>query len=218
MPRVERTYKMSELHVIDHPLIAHKLTIMRSKKTGSKDFRELLEEITMLMGYELTRDLPTEEITIETPITKMKAKTIAGKKMAIVPILRAGLGMVDGLLRLVPVAKVGHIGLYRDEETHQPVEYYCKLPFDIEDRIVILVDPMLATGGSSSDALTMLKKRGCKNIRLLCLVSAPEGVAKVQADHPDVDIYTAALDDHLNEHAYIVPGLGDAGDRIFGTK
>ena len=210
-------YKMSKLHVIDHPLIAHKLTIMRSKKTGSKDFRELLEEITMLMGYELTRDLPTEEITIETPITKMKAKTIAGKKMAIVPILRAGLGMVDGLLRLVPVAKVGHIGLYRDEETHQPVEYYCKLPFDIEDRIVILVDPMLATGGSASDALTMLKKKGCKNIRLMCLVAAPEGVAKVQADHPDVDIYVAGLDDCLNDHAYIVPGLGDAGDRIFGT-
>ena len=218
MPRTERTYKMSELHVIDHPLIAHKLTIMRSKKTGSKDFRELLEEITMLMGYELTRDLPTEEITIETPITKMKAKMISGKKLAIVPILRAGLGMVDGLQRLVPVAKVGHIGLYRDPDTHMPVEYYCKLPFDIEDRIVILVDPMLATGGSASDALTMLKKRGCKHIRLMCLVAAPEGVAKVQQDHPDVDIFSAALDERLNEHAYIVPGLGDAGDRIFGTK
>ena len=218
MPRVERTYKMSELHVIDHPLIAHKLTIMRSKKTGSKDFRELLEEITMLMGYELTRDLPTEEITIETPITKMKAKTIAGKKMAIVPILRAGLGMVDGLLRLVPVAKVGHIGLYRDEETHQPVEYYCKLPFDIEDRIVILVDPMLATGGSACDAISLLKKRGCKHIKFMCLVAAPEGVRKVQDTHPDVDIYCAALDEKLNDHAYIVPGLGDAGDRIFGTK
>ena len=172
----------------------------------------------MLMGYELTRDLPLEDITIETPITKMKAKTIAGKKMAIVPILRAGLGMVDGLLRLVPVAKVGHIGLYRDPKTHQPVEYYCKLPFDVEDRIVILVDPMLATGGSSCDALTLLKERGCTNIRLMCLVSAPEGISKVQAEHPDVDIYTAALDDYLNEHAYIVPGLGDAGDRIFGTK
>ncbi len=209
---------MSTLHVMDHPLITHKLTIMRSKKTGSKDFRELLEEISLLMGYELTRDLPMEEITIETPITKMKAKTISGKKLAVVPILRAGLGMVDGLLKLVPVAKVGHIGLYRDPETHNPVEYYCKLPFDIEERIVIVVDPMLATGGSSSDAITMLKKRGCKNIRLMCLVAAPEGVAKVQADHPDVDIYTGALDDHLNEHAYIVPGLGDAGDRIFGTK
>jgi len=199
-------------------LITHKLSIMRNKKTGSKDFRELLEEITMLMGYELTRDLPLEDVTIETPITKMKAKMISGKKLAIVPILRAGLGMVDGLLSLVPVAKVGHIGLYRDPDSHLPVEYYCKLPFDIEDRIVILVDPMLATGGSSSDALTMLKKHGCHNIRLMCLVAAPEGVKKVQEDHPDVDIYTAALDSHLNEHAYIVPGLGDAGDRIFGTK
>jgi len=210
--------KMSKLFVMDHPLITHKLTIMRSKKTGSKDFRELLEEISILMGYELTRDLPMTEITIETPITKMQAKTIAGKKLAIVPILRAGLGMVDGLLRLVPVAKVGHIGLYRDETTHEPIEYYCKLPFDIEERIVILVDPMLATGGSASDAITMLKKRGCKNIRFMCLVAAPEGVARVQADHPDVDIYAGALDERLNEHAYIVPGLGDAGDRIFGTK
>ena len=209
---------MSELHIIDHPLIAHKLSIMRNKRTGSKDFRELLNEIAMLMGYELTRDLPLEDITIETPITKMKAKTIAGKKMAIVPILRAGLGMVDGLLRLVPVAKVGHIGLYRDPKTHEPVEYYCKLPFDVEDRIVILVDPMLATGGSSCDALNLLKQHGCHNIRLMSLVSAPEGIAKIQAEHPDVDIYTAALDDYLNEHAYIVPGLGDAGDRIFGTK
>ena len=209
---------MSELHVINHPLITHKLTIMRNKKTGSKDFRELLNEIAMLMGYEVTRDLPLEDVTIETPITKMKAKTISGKKLAVVPILRAGLGMVDGLLSLIPVAKVGHIGLYRDPDTHNPVEYYCKLPTDIEDRIVILVDPMLATGGSSSDALTMLKKHGCHNIRLMCLVAAPEGVAKVQADHPDVDIFTAALDDHLNEHGYIVPGLGDAGDRIFGTK
>ena len=162
--------------------------------------------------------MPLEDVTIETPNTKMKAKTISGKKLAVVPILRAGLGMVDGLLSLIPVAKVGHIGLYRDPDTHNPVEYYCKLPTDIEDRIVILVDPMLATGGSSSDALTMLKKHGCHNIRLMCLVAAPEGVAKVQADHPDVDIFTAALDDHLNEHAYIVPGLGDAGDRIFGTK
>ena len=209
---------MSTLHVMDHPLITHKLTIMRSKKTGSKDFRELLDEIAMLMGYELTRDLPLEEITIETPITKMKAKIIAGKKLAIVPILRAGLGMVDGLLKLVPVAKVGHIGLYRDEETHKPVEYYCKLPFDIEERIVILVDPMLATGGSAIDAITMLKNKGCKNIRFMCLVAAPEGVAALQAAHPDVDIYAGALDERLNEHAYIVPGLGDAGDRIFGTK
>ena len=172
----------------------------------------------MLMGYELTRDLPTEEIAIETPLCKMQARVISGKKLAIVPILRAGLGMVDGLLSLIPVAKVGHIGLYRDPETHLPVEYYCKLPPDIDERIVILVDPMLATGGSAVDALTMLKARGCKQIRFMCLVSAPEGVKKVQEAHPDVPIYTAALDDHLNEHAYIVPGLGDAGDRIFGTK
>ena len=208
---------MSELHVIDHPLIVHKLSIMRNKKTGSKDFRELLNEIAMLMGYELTRDLPLEYVNIETPLVKMKAQMVSGMKLAIVPILRAGLGMVDGLLSLVPVAKVGHIGLYRDPETHQPVEYYCKLPHDIEDRIVILVDPMLATGGSAVDALTMLKARGCKNIRFMCLVAAPEGVAKVQEAHPDVDIYTAALDECLNDHAYIVPGLGDAGDRIFGT-
>ncbi len=209
---------MSELHVVDHPLITHKLSIMRNRKTGSKDFRELLDEIAMLMGYEITRDLPLEDVTIETPLTKMTAKMISGKKLAIVPILRAGLGMVDGLLRLVPVAKVGHIGLYRDPETHMPVEYYCKLPYDIEDRITILVDPMLATGGSASDALTMLKKKGVKNIRMMCLVAAPEGVRKLQEDHPDVDIYTAGLDERLNEHAYIVPGLGDAGDRIFGTK
>ncbi len=208
---------MSELHIVDHPLVTHKLSIMRNKKTGSKDFRELLDEIAMLMGYELTRDLPLEDIEIETPIQRMTAKRISGKKLAIVPILRAGLGMVDGLQRLVPVAKVGHIGLYRDPETHKPVEYYCKLPSDIEDRIVILVDPMLATGGSAVDALTMLKKRGCKSIRFMCLVSAPEGVAKVQEAHPDVEIYTAALDEKLNEHAYIIPGLGDAGDRIFGT-
>ena len=208
---------MSELHVIDHPLIVHKLSIMRNKKTGSKDFRELLNEIAMLMGYELTRDLPLEDIEIETPICKMTAKTVSGKKLAIVPILRAGLGMVDGLQSLVPVAKVGHIGLYRDPDTHEPVEYYCKLPHDIEDRIVILVDPMLATGGSAVDALTMLKDRGCKHIRFMCLVAAPEGVKKVQDAHPDVDIFTAALDECLNDHAYRVPGLGDAGDRIFGT-
>ncbi len=208
---------MSELHILDHPLITHKLSIMRNKKTGSKDFRELLEEIAMLMGYELTRDLPMEEITIETPLTKTKTKMISGKKLAIVPILRAGLGMVDGLQSLIPVAKVGHIGLYRDPNTHLPVEYYCKLPPDIDERIVILVDPMLATGGSAVDALDLLKKRGCKHIRFMCLVAAPEGVKRVQEAHPDVEIYTAALDDHLNEHAYIVPGLGDAGDRIFGT-
>ncbi len=209
---------MSTLHIIDHPLIQHKLTIMRSKKTGSKDFRELLDEIAMLMGYELTRDLPLRDIEIETPVSKMTAKTIAGKKLAIVPILRAGLGMVDGLLSLVPVAKVGHIGLYRDPDTHMPVEYYCKLPFDIEERIVIVVDPMLATGGSAADALQMLKDKGCTNLRLMCLVGAPEGVKKVQEAHPDVDIFIAALDEKLNDHAYIVPGLGDAGDRLFGTK
>ena len=209
---------MSTLHIMDHPLIAHKLTIMRDKDTGSKDFRQLLNEIAMLMGYELTRDLPLEDVVIETPICKSTQKMIQGKKLAIVPILRAGLGMVDGLQRLVPVAKVGHIGLYRDPETHLPVTYYCKLPADIDQRIVILVDPMLATGGSASDALTKLKEHGCKHIKFMCLVAAPEGVAKVQADHPDIDIYTASLDECLNDHAYIVPGLGDAGDRIFGTK
>lgn len=209
---------MGEFHVVDHPLIQHKLSIMRKKDTGSKDFREMLEEITMLMGYEITRDLPTVEEEIETPITTMKAKFISGKKLAIVPILRAGLGMVDGLLTLIPVAKVGHIGLYRDPCTHKPVEYYCKLPIDIEERTIILCDPMLATGGSATDAITMLKEKGCSNIRLLCLVAAPEGVKKLLNAHPDVDIYAAALDDHLNEHAYIVPGLGDAGDRLFGTK
>jgi uracil phosphoribosyltransferase len=210
---------MSQLHIIDHPLITHKLSIMRNKKTGSKDFRELLDEIAMLMGYEITRDLPLEDIKIETPLVPMVAKTVSGKKLAIVPILRAGLGMVDGLLRLVPVAKVGHIGMYRDEETHEPVEYYCKMPPDIADRLVIVVDPMLATGGSAADAIALLKnKYGCRNIRLMNLVAAPEGVKKVQDEHPDVDIYVAALDECLNENAYILPGLGDAGDRIFGTK
>ncbi len=208
---------MSTLHIVDHPLVTHKLSIMRNRKTGSKDFRQLLDEIAMLMGYELTRDLPLETIEIETPLVRTKAKAVSGKKVAIVPILRAGLGMVEGLLRLVPVAKVGHIGLYRDPETHLPVEYYCKLPTDIDKRLVILVDPMLATGGSAVDALDKLKARGCSNIRFLCLVAAPEGVKKVQAAHPDVDIYTAALDERLNEHDYILPGLGDAGDRIFGT-
>ena len=208
---------MAELHIIDHPLIQHKLTIMRSRKTGSKDFRELLREIAMLMGYEITRDLPLEDVRIETPLCPMTAKKISGKKLAIVPILRAGIGMVDGLLSLVPVARVGHIGLYRDPETHLPVEYYCKVPPDVAERTVILVDPMLATGGSASDALCKLKERGVTDIRLMCLVGAPEGVAKVQADHPDVPLYLAALDEKLNEHAYILPGLGDAGDRIFGT-
>ena len=210
---------MSELYVMDHPMITHKLSIMRNKKTGSRDFRELLNEISMLMGYEMTRDFPLESITIETPITKMSAKMMSGKKVAIVPILRAGLGMVDGLLSLLPVAKVGHIGLYRDETTHEPVPYYSKMPLDISDRMVILVDPMLATGGSASAAISLLKdKYGCKNIRMMNLVAAPEGVERVRKDHPDVDIYVAALDVGLNEDDYIVPGLGDAGDRLFSTK
>jgi uracil phosphoribosyltransferase len=209
---------MGKLHVVDHPLIQHKLTIMRMTETGGKDFRQLLNEITELMGYELTRDLPLDDVRINTPVAPMTGKAIMGKKLAIVPILRAGLGMVDGLLNLIPVAKVGHIGLYRDPETHEPVEYYCKLPADIDGRLVIVVDPMLATGGSAADAITLIKKRGATNIRLLNLVAAPEGVAKVQSEHPDVDIYCAALDERLNEHAYIIPGLGDAGDRLFGTK
>lgn len=209
---------MSQVYVINHPMVQHKLTIMREKETGSKDFRQLLEEISLLMGYEITRDIPLEDVEIETPICKMTARKASGRKLAVVPILRAGIGMVEGLLTLVPVAKVGHIGLYRDEKTHKPVVYYCKLPEDIQERLVIVTDPMLATGGSSCDALSMLKERGCNNIRLMCLVAAPEGIAKVQNEHPDVDIYVASVDDHLNENAYIVPGLGDAGDRIFGTK
>ena len=209
---------MSELHIFNHPLIAHKLSIMRQTQTGSKDFRELLNEIAMLMGYEVTRDLPLEDYEIETPMEKMVAKRISGKKLAIVPILRAGLGMVDGLLKLVPVARVGHIGLYRDPETHKPVEYYFKMPEDIENRIVIVVDPMLATGGSAIDAITMLKKRGVTHIRFMCLVAAPEGVQALREAHPDVDIFAAALDRQLNGNKYILPGLGDAGDRIFGTK
>lgn len=209
---------MSNLHVIDHPLIRHKLTIMRKATTSSKDFRQLLDEISMLMGYEITRDLPLENVEIETPVAKATMQKIAGKKLAIVPILRAGLGMVDGLLSLVPSARVGHIGLYRDPETHEPVEYYCKLPAGIEKRLVIVVDPMLATGGSACDAIKMLKARGCTSIKLMCLVSAPEGIAKLAKEHPDVEVFTAALDERLNEHAYIVPGLGDAGDRLFGTK
>lgn len=209
---------MSQLHIVNHPLVQHKLTIMRNKKTGTKDFRELLMEIGMLMGYELTSDLPLSPIEIETPICKMTACEISGKKLAVVPILRAGLGMCDGILKLLPVAKVGHIGMYRDEKTHEPVFYYCKMPEDIQQRMVIITDPMLATGGSAIAAITKIKEYGCTNIRLMCLVAAPEGVRKVQAAHPDVDIYVAALDDHLNENAYIVPGLGDAGDRIFGTK
>lgn len=205
------------VQVMDHSLIQHKVTLMRKKETGSKDFRNLLEEITMLMGYEITRDLPLEDVEIETPVAKMIGKQISGKKLGIVPVLRAGLGMVQGMLNLIPTAKVGHIGLYRDPQTLEPVEYYCKLP-DVEDRDFIIVDPMLATGGSASAAITLLKEKGIKNIKLMCLVAAPQGVQKVNADHPDVRIYVAALDDKLNDQGYIVPGLGDAGDRIFGTK
>ena len=209
---------MSKVVVVDHPLVQHKLTLMRDKDCGTKDFRQLLEEIAMLMAYEVTRELPLEEIEIETPITKCKSKIIAGKKLGIVPILRAGLGMVNGILNLIPNAKVGHIGLYRDPATLEPVEYYCKLPDDAEHRQLIVLDPMLATGGSASAAISFIKQRGCNNIRLVNLIAAPEGIARVQKDHPDVDIYVAACDEKLNDHGYIVPGLGDAGDRLFGTK
>ena len=209
---------MSKVHVFDHPLIQHKLTIMRQTTTGPKEFRELLEEISMLMVYEVTRDLPTVDVEIETPLCKTTQKMLAGKKLGIVPILRAGLGMVDGIMNMIPACRIGHIGLYRDPETLEPVEYYCELPADAEERELILLDPMLATGGSASDAITLIKKRGCSHIRLVNLIAAPEGIAKVHADHPDVDIYVAGLDEHLNDHGYIVPGLGDAGDRLFGTK
>lgn len=209
---------MSKVTQISHPLILHKLSFIRDKNTGSKDFRELVEEIAMLMAYEVTRNMQLEDVEIETPICKTKCKMLAGKKVAIVPILRAGLGMVDGVLKLIPAAKVGHIGLYRDEKTLQPVEYFCKLPQDIEERDIIVTDPMLATGGSSIDAISLLKKRGAKHIRLMCLIGAPEGVKAVQEAHPDVDIYLASIDEKLNEKGYIVPGLGDAGDRLFGTK
>jgi len=209
---------MSKVYVIDHPLVQHKLTLMRDKDCGTKDFRQLLSEIAMFMFYEVTRSLPMEEIEIETPICKCKSKVIAGKKLGIVPILRAGLGMVDGVTALVPNVKIGHIGMYRDPETHLPVEYYCKLPPDVEERDLVVLDPMLATGGSSIAAIDALKQRGCKSIKLMCLVGCPEGVKAVQDAHPDVDLYIAAIDEKLNEHKYIVPGLGDAGDRIFGTK
>ena len=209
---------MSKLVVMDHPLIQHKVSLMRCKDTSTKAFRELLDEVSMLMAYEVTRDLPLEDIEVETPICKCTAKEIAGKKLAVVPILRAGLGMVDGVTRLVPSARVGHIGLYRDPNTLEPVEYYCKLPKDIEERDIILVDPMLATGGSAAAAISFLKKRGCKSIKMMNLIAAPEGVNRVMKEHPDVDIFVAAVDEKLNEHGYIVPGLGDAGDRLFGTK
>ena len=205
------------LHIINHPLVQHKLTLMRKKETSTHDFRELLKEIGMLMGYEVTRDFPLEDVEIETPITKMVAKDIAGRKVVVVPILRAGLGMVDGLLTIIPSARVGHIGMYRDETTHEPVFYYYRMPAG-KDRTVILTDPMLATGGSACDAVRRLKADGYKQIRMMCLVAAPEGVKRLQTEHPDVEIFTASLDNWLNENAYIVPGLGDAGDRIFGTK
>ena len=209
---------MSKVHVLNHPLIQHKITMMRRKETTTKDFRELANEISLLMAYEVTRDLPLEDVEIETPICKTVAKQVAGRSIGVVPILRAGLGMVDGILTLVPNAKVGHIGLYRDPETHQPVEYYCKLPVDAQDRTLIVVDPMLATGGSAVAGIQFLKDRGCKDIKLMNLLAAPEGVKAVTDAHPDVEVYIAALDEKLNDHAYIVPGLGDAGDRLFGTK
>ncbi|PDM39574.1 MULTISPECIES: uracil phosphoribosyltransferase [unclassified Geobacillus] len=209
---------MGKVYVFDHPLIQHKLTYIRDKNTGTKEFRELVEEVATLMAFEITRDLPLEEVEIETPVSKAKSKVIAGKKLGVIPILRAGIGMVDGILKLIPAAKVGHIGLYRDPETLKPVEYYVKLPTDVEERDFIVVDPMLATGGSAVEAINALKKRGAKSIKFMCLIAAPEGVEAVKKAHPDVDIYIAALDEKLNDHGYIVPGLGDAGDRLFGTK
>lgn len=209
---------VSKVFVFDHPLIQHKLTYIRDKRTGTKEFRELVDEVATLMAFEITRDLPLEEIEIETPVTTTKTKVLSGKKIAIVPILRAGIGMVDGVLKLIPAAKVGHIGLYRDPETLMPVEYYAKLPADVEERDFIIVDPMLATGGSAVVAINSLKSRGAKSIKFMCLIAAPEGVEAIQKLHPDVDIYIAALDEKLDDHGYIVPGLGDAGDRLFGTK
>lgn len=209
---------MGKVHVLEHPLIQHKLTYIRDKHTGTKEFRELVDEVAMLMAFEITRDLPLQEKTVETPVTEAQTYVLAGKKMGLVPILRAGLGMVDGMLNLLPAARVGHVGLYRDPETLQPVEYYIKLPSDISERDLIVIDPMLATGGSANDAIHSLKKRGAKSIRLMCLVAAPEGVEVIKNEHPDVDIYLGALDERLDEKGYIVPGLGDAGDRLFGTK
>ncbi|CAG9620131.1 uracil phosphoribosyltransferase [Sutcliffiella rhizosphaerae] len=209
---------MAKVYVFDHPLIQHKLTYIRDKHTGTKEFRELVDEVASLMAFEITRDLPLEEVDVETPVSISKSNVLAGKKLGIVPILRAGLGMVEGMLKLIPAAKVGHVGLYRDPETLQPVEYYVKLPSDVEERDFIVVDPMLATGGSAIEAINSLKKRGAKNIKFMCLIAAPEGVEVFQKAHPDVDIYIAALDEKLNEKGYIVPGLGDAGDRLYGTK
>ena len=209
---------MSKVFIMDHPLIKHKIGIIRRKETGSRDFRALIGEIAMYMCYEATRDLKLTDVEIETPICKTTVQELSGKKLAVVPILRAGLGMVDGMLAMIPAAKVGHIGLFRDPDTLEPVEYYCKLPADCEEREVFVVDPMLATGGSASAAIKLLKDKGVKNIRLMCIIGAPEGVKRMQEEHPDVDLYIGALDEHLNDHGYIVPGLGDAGDRIFGTK
>jgi len=209
---------MSKVHLLDHPLIQHKLTHIRDQETGPKDFRELLEEVSMLMAYEVTRDFPLEDFEVQTPVAKARSKVISGKKVGIIPILRAGLGMVNGMLRLIPKAKVGHIGLYRDPDTLQPVEYYCKLPSDLKERELIVVDPMLATGGSAVAAIQLLKDRGARNIKLMSLIAAPEGVKAVEKAHQDVDIFVAAIDERLNDHGYIIPGLGDAGDRLFGTK
>ena len=209
---------MAKLQVMDHPLIQHKLSLIRDENTGSKEFRELVEEVAMLMAYEVTRDFPLQEVEVKTPVALAKTKVIAGRKVGLIPILRAGLGMVDGMLRLIPAAKVGHVGLYRDPETLSPVEYYCKLPNDLTERDLIVIDPMLATGGSAAAAITFLKDRGAKNIKLMCLIAAPEGIKTVQSAHPDVDIFLAAVDERLNDHGYIIPGLGDAGDRLFGTK
>ena len=209
---------MANVHIMDHPLIHHKLAVLRNKETPVKEFRELVNEISGLMCYEATRNLPTVEVEVETPVATAKCRMLAGKKLAIVPILRAGLGMVDALVDLIPSAKIGHIGLYRDPETHEPVEYYCKLPEDIGNRVVFVVDPMLATGGSAVAAIDFLKKHGCKNIIMMNIIGCPEGIKRVQDAHPDVEMYLAACDEKLNDHAYIVPGLGDAGDRIFGTK
>ncbi len=209
---------MNKVVIMNHPLIQHKIGVIRREETGTKDFRQTIGEIAMLMCYEATRDLPLADVEIETPICKTTVKELKGKKMAVIPILRAGLGMVDGMLALIPAAKVGHIGLYRDPDSLEPVEYYCKLPADCAEREIFVVDPMLATGGSSVAAIQMLKDKGCKNIHFMCIIAAPEGIAKMQEVHPDVDIYVGALDERLNSHGYIIPGLGDAGDRIFGTK
>ncbi|MCP8617435.1 uracil phosphoribosyltransferase [Salirhabdus salicampi] len=209
---------MGKVYVFDHPLIQHKLTYIRDKNTGTKEFRELVDEVATLMAFEITRELPLQEITTQTPVAEAQSKVLSGKKLGLIPILRAGLGMVDGILKLIPTAKVGHVGLYRDPESLQPVEYYVKLPSDIDERELIVIDPMLATGGSANEAIHSLKKRGAKQIRLMCLIAAPEGVDAVKEEHPDVDVYLAALDEKLNEKGYIIPGLGDAGDRLYGTK